>query len=602
MDAIKDHIAEQLLFRRRALVLGVAMLCCIGALVGRLFQLQHLQFDRYATASNSNRIQVEPVASVRGLIVDRNGVVIADNRAAFSLQVTPERVGDLESSLRGLQRILAIGDDDIAAFREQVAHQRGFQRAALRSYMSEEEAAVFAVNRHRFPGVDLQGELVRNYPMADLTAHVVGYVGRIGAEDQREIDPNRYRATLFVGKAGVERAQERRLHGAEGYQEVEVDAHGRSLRILNRRDPVPGEPLTLNLDIELQRTATEALAGQRGAVVAIEPATGAVLALVSQPAFDPNLFVTGLNRAAYQELIGGGRPLFNRALQGQYPPGSTIKPFVALAGLHDGKIAATSGEYCSGAFQLPNRQHKYRCWKRHGHGYLAVSDAIKQSCDVFFYRLAVALGPQRLHDHLAAFGLGSRTGIDIGGESAGLVPSPDWKRAVYNTAWYPGETVISGIGQGYHLVTPVQLALATAVIANRGNVVPPEVVRLSVDAGGPRRHFDRSSAHWDLVVAAMEAVMQSPGGTAYRVGLDAPYRMAGKTGTAQVYQLAQGDAKAKRPVDERLQDHALFIAFAPVESPRIAVAVVVENGGAGSSVAGPIARRVLDRYLVAGGR
>ena len=598
-ESIKDHAAEQRLYRRRAVSLGLLMLLCLLGLGWRLLHLQYQAFDRYRTASNRNRITIEAVSPVRGLVWDRNGSLLAENRAAFSLQLTPERVPNLNATLAELARLLRLDETEIQLFRQEARRRRSFERVVLRSYLSEQEAAVFAANRHRFPGVDLQGELVRHYPYGELAAHAVGYTGRISESDQARIDRRRYQGTLFIGKSGVERAAESKLHGEVGYQQVEVDAHGRSLRVLDRNDPEPGQDLVLNLDIDLQRVASQALGERRGAVVAIDPSSGGVLALVSKPSFDPNRFVTGLNTAEYQALVSGGRPLFDRAVQGQYPPGSTLKPFFAIAALHDGKARPEERSFCSGAFQLPGRERKYRCWKRQGHGHLNLADAIKHSCDVYFYGLALNLGIQRMHDHLKAFGFGDRTGLDLSGEASGLVPSADWKRATRGEAWFPGETLISGIGQGFNLVTPLQLAVATATLANKGSLYAPRMVRDTANSGALIRKLERHPAHWQLAHQAMVAVMQSPGGTAYRSGLGAAYSFAGKTGTAQVYELAQDDEERDplEPVEERLRDHALFIGFAPAEAPRIAVAVLVEHGGSGSAAAAPVARLVLDHYL-----
>ncbi|MEC9340029.1 MAG: penicillin-binding protein 2 [Pseudomonadota bacterium] len=599
-EALKDADAERVLFRGRARWMIVLMGLCIGLLAVRLHQLQVVDHERYQTASNQNRIDIEPVPPVRGLISDRNGVLLAENRAAFSLQLIPERVPDVEATLLELSRVVALDEDDLNAVREQIRRQRRFERAVVRSYLSDQEAAAFAAQRHRFPGVDLYGELVRHYPFREAFGHVIGYVGRISQKDLERIDRDQYRGSLYIGKAGVERTYESVLHGQVGLQQSEVDAHGRSLRILDRDPPTPGRSLRLSLDADLQLLADAALGANRGAVVAIDPRDGAVLALVSKPAFDPNLFVTGIDQASYDALNSRGRALFNRALQGQYPPGSTLKPFIAIAGLHDQRAAPQHRVYCNGAFQLPGRERKYRCWKRQGHGHLNLADAIKHSCDIYFYHLAVDLGIQRLHDHLVAFGLGAPTGIDLPGEGAGLVPSADWKRAARGVAWYPGETVIAGIGQGYHLTTPLQLAVATAVLATRGTLRVPTVV--DGQALPPLRILNRGELHWAQVIGAMEAVMQSPGGTAYATGQDAPYRFAGKTGTAQVYGLAQDDdaAVSAHEQPEALRDHALFIGFAPADDPRIAIAVVVENGGSGSRAAAPVARTVIDRWLEVG--
>ena len=458
-DTLKDADAERALFRGRVRWLLVLIALCVGLLGVRLYQLQLVDHERYRTASNRNRIAIAPIAPVRGLIRDRNGVLLAENRAAFSLQLTPERVADIDATLRVLAEVVALAPQEIEAVHEQIRRQQRFERVVVRSYLSDAEAAAFAAQRHRFPGVDLHGELVRHYPYRETFAHVIGYVGRISQRDLERVERDRYRASLYIGKAGVERTYEALLHGEPGLQQSEMDAHGRALRILERDSPTPGESLDLSLDADLQFAADAALGGNRGAVVAIDPRNGEVLALLSKPDFDPNRFVTGIDQASYDALNRQGRALFNRALQGQYPPGSTLKPFIGMAALHDQRTSPLSRTFCSGAFQLPGRERKYRCWKRQGHGHMNLADAIKHSCDIYFYQLALDLGIQRLHDHLTAFGFGARTGIDLPGEAPGLVPSADWKRATRGVAWYPGETVIAGIGQGFHLATPVQLAV-----------------------------------------------------------------------------------------------------------------------------------------------
>lgn len=595
---VQDPAVTRVLFVRRLLLLALFMLLGFALLGWRLYQLQIVQHQRFVTASVRNRIAVQPLAPVRGLIYDRNGVVLAENLPTVSLQIVPEQVPDLEETLGRLGRLLTLDDQDLRRFRQRVRRKRSFEPVVLREQLSDRELAVFAARQHLFPGVGLQGDLRRHYPFAELTAHAVGYVGRITGGDLQRLEQRRYAGGRYTGKAGLERAYEDILYGRAGYREVEVDAHGRVLKTEQYSPPQAGGALHLTLDITLQRVAYEALGEHRGAVVAIDPRDGGVLALVSKPGFDSNLFVAGLSQARYQSLLhGAGRPLFNRALGGQYPPGSTIKPFVALAGLELGTTDRQHRVFCSGAFQLPGQQHKYRCWKRHGHGYMNLHDAIVHSCDIYFYDLALRMGIDPMHDFLAGFGFGEATGIDSGSDAAGLLPSSVWKRNVKGVAWYPGETLIAGIGQGFDLSTPLQLAVATATLANRG------VARVPHLAAGPSPAtvaVEATAGNWQQVIDAMHDVVQKAGGTAWRSGRGAGYRFAGKTGTAQVYGLAQDDQAQDEPAEvaRKLRDHALFIAFAPLENPTIAVAVVVENGGSGSAAAAPVARQILDAWLV----
>jgi penicillin-binding protein 2 len=482
-----------------------------------------------------------------------------------------------------------------------------FQGVPLRLHLTPEEVARFSVDGHRFPGVDVRAQLIRTYPWGELTAHVLGYVGRINEQELERIDASDYAGTDFIGKTGLEKAHEGLLHGHVGHQQVEINARGRVLRTLAGEPPEPGRDLLLHFDVALQRAATEALGDNRGSVVAIDPRTGGVLALVSKPSFDPNLFVEGISQKDYHALLyDPDKPLYNRAVRGQYPPGSTVKPFVALAGLASGVMSASQGVYCPGYFRLAGQSHRYRCWRRSGHGTVALTQAVVQSCDTYFYKLANDMGIERLNGFLTEFGFGSRTGIDVAGELGGLVPSKEWKERVRKEAWYPGETLIVGIGQGAFLATPLQLAVATATMANRGQFIQPLVARAArlpgeaqaeplpvithpVKVGDPH--------HWDKAIHAMEEVVEGPRGTAKGIRTER-YRIAGKTGTAQVFSLGQNESYNAARLDKRLHDHALFVAFAPADDPRIAVAVIVENGGGGSSAAAPVARKVMDAYLV----
>ncbi len=604
---IKDAARESQLFRGRALVAAVGIGLMSAMLLLRLVQLQVLEYQHFATQSEDNRVKVIPVPPTRGLIFDRNGVVLAENVATFTLELVPEAVDDLEATLEALDEIVEITDADRHRFERLLAGSRRFERVPVRLRLTEEEVARFSVNRHRFPGVDVEARLSRYYPLGPLTSHVVGYVGRISEQDLKRLDVAEYRGSTHVGKRGVEQSYESALHGKVGYQHVEINAAGRVLRVLERRDPVPGDNLTLHLDVGLQQQASGALGEENGSVVAIDPLTGGVLALVSQPGFDANLFVDGIDSKSYSALLRSpDRPLFNRAINGQYPPGSTVKPFFALAGLELGLEKSQQKVWCPGWFRLPGKEHRYRDWKKGGHGHMGLADAIVQSCDVYFYELALDMGIDRMHAFMRRFGFGERTGIDLVGESSGLNPSREWKRGARSQPWYPGETLITGIGQGFTLTTPLQLAHATATLAMRGLKLSPRVVmnrerRAADGAPAPEPPADhvapRNLANWQSVVDAMEAVVHGPRGTARRISDGASYRIAGKTGTAQVYSVGQEEKYDEETIDKKLRDHGLFVAFAPVERPRIAVAVVVENGGSGSRAAAPLARVVMDEFM-----
>ena len=609
---IKDHWAEQRLFLARLIVAGIVIGILITVVLGRLVQLQLVQYDYFSTQSQGNRIRIQPVAPTRGLILDRNGKVLAENQASFDLELTPEQVPDIDDTLRRLIAKGLIDPDDLADVKEEIAAHRRFDSIDIRDHMSDEEVARFAVNRPYFQGVEIKARLSRHYPYGPALAHALGYVGGINAADHQEFDAVEYAGTSHIGKVSVERAFEHDLHGGVGQEQVVVNARGRSLQTLERTGARPGADVMLAIDLDTQLAAYEGLAGKRGAVVAIDPHTGEVLAFVSTPAYDPNGISAGLSRKAYgalQEDID--KPLFNRALRGTYPPGSTIKPIVALAALHYGTLNPAKRVWCGGAFSLPGSSHRYRDWKPDGHGSVDLQAGIEQSCDVYFYNVARDLGIDRLSSFLKGFGLGGRTGIDMPGEKEGLVPSPEWKRKVFDRAadqvWFPGETVITGIGQGYLLVTPVQLAHAVATIAARGQRFQPTMIHAMRDAiTGAMRPVAPEAlppvevpdpAYWSAVIEGMHGVMQGARGTARAVGLNAPFQMAGKSGTAQVFTIGQNRKYKAADVAERMRDHALFVAFGPLEDPQIAVAVVVENGESGSKVAAPIARKVMEAYL-----
>jgi len=605
---LKDHLRETHSFTTRVVIALVCVGLLLGVVVVRLVYLQILSHEHFATLSEKNRVNIVPVPPTRGLIYDRNGVLLAQNLPSFSLEIIPEQADHLEATLAELRKLITISDDDLDSFRKRLQQKRPFESIPLRFRLSEEEVARFAINRYRFPGVDIQARLTRDYPFGKIASHTIGYVGRINENELNELDPSNYSGTTHVGKTGVEKSYESILHGTVGYQHEESNARGRVLRVLQRIPPKPGQNLYLTIDMDLQMVAEQSMAGKRGALVAINPKTGEVLAMASVPGVDPNLFVNGISSVQYQGLQDDiDQPLFNRALTGQYPPGSTIKPFMALAGLEYKEVTPDTQVLCQGSYSLPGDSHRYRDWKRGGHGFTNVTSAIVHSCDVYFYQLAHDLGVDRIYKYLSYFGLGKKTGIDLPGELSGLLPSREWKRAARHEVWYPGETLISGIGQGYNLVTPLQLAEATAILANHGTILQPHIVHATQSSGNSEIVAEApvpegkvpiaAPKNWDTVVSAMEDVVNTPTGTAYGVGRDAPYLIAGKTGTAQVFGVKQNERYKAEDVEERLRDHALFIAFAPADDPQIAVAVVVENGGHGGSAAGPIARAVMDRYF-----
>jgi len=558
-------------------------------------------------------VRIEALPPTRGLIYDRNGAVLAENLPSYQLEMIPEQVTDIGGSLNALVDLGLLEADELERIRTDIRRQPNFRPVALRYRLSEEEVARFAVNRQQFPGIDIQARLIRHYPYGSVGVHALGYVGSVSQSDLQRLDPGDYAGTSHTGKIGVEFAQEEALHGNVGYRQVLVNAQGRILQELERDSPLPGKDVTLTLDLELQLAAEAALAGRRGSVVAIDPRNGHILALVSQPGYDANLFSAGISTRDYHDLQEDPDiPLFNRALRGLYPPGSTIKPVVGLAGLHFGAIAPWQRVYCLGYYTLPGSSHRFRDWKPQGHGPVTLNDAIAQSCDVYFYELALKLGIDNIHDFLAGFGLGHRTGVDVPAEKGGTLPSRDWKRENFrrreDQVWFPGETLITGIGQGYLQTTPLQLAQMTAVIATRGQTFRPTLVAAVTDpASGETTRFEpeplpavevSDPTHWDAVIQGMVDVMRGPRGTGRAAAAGAEYRMAGKSGTAQVVNIAQDAKYDAEELDERLRDHALFIAFAPVEDPAIAVSVVVENGGSGSGVAAPIARAVMDNYLL----
>ncbi|EMP57430.1 peptidoglycan glycosyltransferase [Marinobacter santoriniensis NKSG1] len=605
----KDTAAERRLFQRRALVMLTVVVLALGGLMARMYQLQIVENDTYTTLSDKNRVQVQSVPPPRGLIYDRNGALLAENRPVFSVTIVPERVEGMDDTLSELEGIINVSDQDLERFDRRLHEpRRPYQEIPLRYDLTEEEIAKLAVHRHELPGVEVKAELVRYYPHSVLTSHVLGYVGRINREELQNIDAVNYAGTNYIGKSGIEKFYEKTLHGKVGYQHVETNARGRILRVLERENPVPGEDLQLQLDLRLQKKAYELLDGRRGAVVAIEPKTGGILALASVPGFDTNKFVTGISVDDYRELRESkDKPLFNRALRGQYPPGSTLKPMLAVAALDSGATTRTKKIWDPGYFQLNDTGRRYRDWKRWGHGWVDLKKAIAQSCDTYFYGVAVDMGVDTMSGYLSSFGFGEDATLDVSGALSGLLPSREWKRAARKEPWYPGDSVNLGIGQGFMLATPLQLATATALIANRGQWVEPRLLKdvLGDDPVNkvlpPETHEPlklKNPSDWEYVVDSMAEVMEGAHGTARRAAQGAPYRMAGKTGTAQVYSLEEDEEYDANEIRERLRDHALFVGFAPVDDPKIVVSVIVENGGSGSGTAAPVARAMFDTWLL----
>lgn len=601
----KDNPEESRLFLSRIISAFIVIMALTTGLIIRLVYLQIVGHQHYSTLAKENSIKIEPTVPSRGIIYDKHGNILAENTQTYSLELIPEQIDDLDGTLLKLKKLLDLPDEKIEQFEKLRKRQKSFMGIPLLSNMSEEEMAKFAVARPFFHGVDVHIRQLRHYPYGDLAAHVVGYVGRINEDEMKELPIAEYRGSTYIGKLGIESAYEPELHGTTGYSEIETNVQGRPLKTLKEIDPIAGANLYLTLDIELQKTAYDALENYNGAVVAIDIDTGGVLVFASRPGFDPNPFVIGISTAAYNALQSSpDQPLYNRALRGLYPPGSTIKPFMALAGLEHNTVSVQQQLFCPGFYQLPNTSHRYRDWKKGGHGSVNVTEAVTQSCDVYFYRLAGMLGIDHIHSFLQQFGFGEKTGIDLIGEKSGLLPSREWKMGKRKQLWFPGETVITGIGQGYYQVTPLQLAKATATLANKGKVVTPHLVNKIVTEytskpgeNAPKSTIPLKSANIKTVIAAMVNVVHSNRGTARSIGMDIDYQIAGKTGTAQVINIKQNASYNENQIDFKQRDHALFISFAPADNPKIAVAVIAENGGHGGSVAAPIAGKVIKQYL-----
>lgn len=607
----KDTQREIHNFRLRlALSLGFVLLLLL-ILLARFVYLQVIQQSHYQTLAENNRISIVPIAPSRGLILDRNGVVLAHNYSAYTLEITLNKVIDLKATIDELAKLVEIQPGDRKRFKRLLADNRKFESLPIRNRLTDDEVARFSAQRYRFPGVEIKARLFREYPYHEQISHLVGYIGRINESEIAQLEEDEmaanYRGSDYIGKTGIEQNYEGELHGKTGFQQVEVDAGGREVRVLSRTPPVSGNNLVLTIDAKLQGIAEQAFGNYRGALVAIDPSNGEVLAFVSKPGYDPNLFIDGIDEQSWNELNNSPDvPLNNRALRGQYSPGSTIKPFMALAGLHYNKRTPSYTISDPGYFSLPGSRHRYRDWKKDGHGSVDLFKSIVVSCDSYYYGLAIELGIDNIYSFFSEFGFGKKTGIDMEGEVSGLMPSQEWKQKRHKQKWYAGDTVSVGIGQGYNLVTPLQLAYATAILANDGVAYRPHLLKeVQSSRTSEKRtletnlasNLNLNSEHLALVKSAMVAVTQ-PGGTAAKAGAGASYAFAGKTGTAQVIGIKQGEKYIESKIQERHRDHAWFMAFAPSDQPKIALAVLVENGGHGSSTAAPIARKVLDYFLL----
>ncbi|MDX1347306.1 MAG: penicillin-binding protein 2 [Thiomicrorhabdus chilensis] len=588
--------AEKNLFRNRLIFAFLFVLSLFTVLIGRMAYLQWIDFERYHLLAEDNRISVETLSPTRGKIYDRNRLLLADNQPVFTLKLTREKIEDLAEIEQHLAKLLPnFSESQRSKFFNKLRKTSRSKTVLLPYSLSESEAAQFAVQSHKMPGVVLTARLKRTYPFGASGVHAIGYVGRINTKEMSGLDERSYRGTDVIGKLGIERYYEDKLHGEPGIQQVETNARGRVLRKLETIAAVPGKDIQLTLDIKLQQY-TESLftKHKRGSIIAIDPRNGEILAYVSMPTFDPNLFVDGIDQKSYSNLLNNPhKPFINRGINGKYPPGSTIKPFVALGAIEKDYISPTKKIFDPGYFEY--KGHRYRDWKRYGHGLVDMSDAIIQSCDTYFYELSLDMGIDAIHDAMAPFGFGAVTGVDIPGESKGILPSQKWKRETKGLPWYRGETIISSIGQGYNLTTPMQLAKATAILANGGKIIHPHLLR-GEELASPEQIEINDIKNWERVIKAMRDVMHGPKGTARRHGAGLPFEVAGKTGTAQVFSLNEADYEAEN-LDKSLHDHALFIGFAPVKDPKIAVAVIVENGGSGSGTAAPMAVNVMKEYL-----
>lgn len=604
-NSFRDRMAEQKLFRSRAIFMAVFIFALLSLLAGRMAYLQVVLHDKYQDLSENNRIQLRPVAPNRGLIYDRNGILLAENIPSYSLTLIKERVKDIDETLDYLRNLIDISERDEEQFRKRLKYsRRPYQPVVVKHKLDEKEIAQIMVNRYYLPGIDVEARLVRHYPEGETSVHALGYVGRINEREEERLDKKQYSATKHVGKLGIERRYETELHGQVGYQKVETNARGRILRVIEQEDPIPGKDLVLHLDQRLQNAAAEAMKGYRGAVVAIDVATGGILTQYSNPSYDPNSFVTGISHSEYSGLRNDpDLPLFNRAIRGQYPPASTLKPFLGLSFLDAGAVTWEDKVEDNGWYQLENDERLYRDWKRTGHGHVNLHDAMMESCDTYFYDGAFKTTVDKISPFLAQFGFGQNMTLDVPNALPGLLPDREWKKNKRRRSWYAGDTLNLGIGQGFMLATPMQLATATAVLAAKGKWHTP---RLMETIGGVSEVENmkkledielKDPQDWDKMFKAMEDVIVGSRGTGRALRYNLNFRMAAKTGTSQVVSIAQNEEYDSETLAARNRDHALFIAFAPVENPTIAIAVIVENGESAGRTAGPVAKHVIQEYL-----
>ncbi|GAB2994532.1 penicillin-binding protein 2 [Psychrosphaera aestuarii] len=612
---IQDHTAEAILFARRAIVALIAVALLMGVLIANLYYLQINKYQTYQTRSNDNRIKVQPVPPNRGVIRDINGKILAANEPSFSLEIVPESVKDMDWTLNELQKIAHIPDEQVEHFKRVIKYQRRFKSIPIKTKLTEQEVAEFSVKQHLFPGVSIEARLNRHYPYADAMTHVLGYVGKINKRDLNRLEATEqlqnYAATRSIGKLGLERFYEKELHGTTGSEEVEVNHRSRVLRQLSIEPPKPGTDLHLAIAVEMQEQARKSLGNNRGAVVAMDPRDGAILALYSNPSYDPNLFVTGISQKDYSVILNSkDKPMLNRTTQGQYPPASTIKMQLALLGLHKNLVTATTTVWDPGYWRFPNveTQRNFRDWKVGGHGWVDLETAIKQSCDIYFYDLAYRLGIDEISPFISKFGFGGYTGIDIQEEYRATMPSREWKREKVRQPWYQGDTISVGIGQGYWTATPIQLAMATSVLVNKGEVIEPKVVSAINNDGKleptPIRKRPKieisNPKHWDTILDTMYETVNASDGTGRGAFAGAVYTAAGKTGTAQLFSLGEDEEYDEKKVSERRRDNAMFVGYAPYDDPTIVIVVAVENAGGGGANAAPVAREMMDMYFALG--
>lgn len=612
----KNPQAEDGQFQLRLIVAYCFMLLMFGILIARFVWLQVYQYEHFSTLAQNNRISLLPILPNRGLIMDRNGVILAQNYSAYTLELVPSKMPDMNATIAELAKLVNITPRDEKLFKKLLGESKDFESIPLKVKLSEEEAARVAANAWRYPGVEVKARLFRDYPYKELTSHVLGYIGRINQKDQERLDDEdkstNYKGTNYIGKTGLEAVYEDDLHGQVGFEEVETDSGGRAIRSLRRTPPVNGNNLKLALDIRLQEVADKLFGNRRGALVAIDPQTGGVLAFLSKPGFDPNLFIDGIDSQSWAALNSDWqKPMINRALRGTYPPGSTFKPFMSMAALETHSIGMHDVRPAPAFFTLPGSSHQFRDSNKNGNGSANLAKAIQVSSDTFFYKLAWDMGIDKIAPTVGQFGLGRPTGIDLDGEASGVLPTKEWKAkrfARYKEEyrrWYPADVVSIGIGQGFNSYTPLQMANAVAILANDGVAYKPHLVREVVEAKSGRSRLVEAKAdrtlpfkqeNFEYVKTAMQSVLK-PGGTAWRLGIGLPYTMAGKTGTAQVVAIKQGAKYNASALAEQYRDHSWFVAFAPVDKPRIAVAVIVENAGFGAAAAAPIARGLFDYYM-----